>query len=86
MSQPVRSYVGAYLATLCAHVALEGLDGNEVRRPLRGMPFPAPSPKRRRALCLSLEAAYVFPESARSPRAYKSGVFPERCVGRKWLR
>ena len=46
---PVRSYVGAYLATLCAQVALEGLDGNEARRALRGVPFPE-----QRALCLSL--------------------------------
>ena len=49
VSQPVRSYVGAYLATLCAQVALEGLDGNEARRALRGVPFPE-----QRALCLSL--------------------------------
>ena len=46
---PVRSYVGAYLATLCAHVALKGLHGNEARRALRGVPFPE-----QRALCLSL--------------------------------
>ena len=32
---PVRSYVGAYLATLCAHVALEGLVCE------RGAPCPA---------------------------------------------